>query len=488
MRNFIYLLVVLSSFLLSGYADLLAQPAKKEAVSTKSDIKEIETYQKAMSWFQKGEAMIGTESENSDEQMEMFRKAIETYPEFLEAHYNLGLIYINRKKMKEASAEFETVLRIEADFDPDIYYLLGMTHSEAGNTREALAAIEKGLQRKPDDMAMLKILGYLQLQTNQNDAAADTLRRIASADPTDAEARANLALLYYKKDEIEKAVAMYNEALNIDSKNFAARYNLGLIYVRQQKMAEAVEEFEKARVIEPENVELLERIGDTRTYLNQYAHAADVYQEAIKKGGDAKNLLPKLGLSLANVGRIPAAIETLEKAAALDAKNPNTWFLLGDLYSDTVKPEEAIAAYRKSLELRPDQKEIHLNLGVLYAEKEMYAEAMTELRQAAALDTNYVFAWRNIAQVAEKLADDKEAISAHEKLISLGGGAAYNHFNLGILYARNNQPDKSIDAFAKAIEMEPVKYREILKEELKSVHSALDPIRFQKRFTDLLTP
>jgi len=383
-------------------------------------MREIELYMEAMSWFRKGEDMIGTDKENGDEQAEMFRKAIEVRPEFPQAHYNLGLIYMNRNKMKDAAVEFETVLRIEPDFDTGIYHLLGAAHRDAGNFEEAIAAFENGLRRKPKDAAM--------------------------------------------------------------------RYNIGLIYMRQRKMAEAAEEFDRARVIEPENVDLLQCLGDARAYLNQHILAVDAYQSAINHGGDAKLLLPKLGFSLAGSGRVSAAIEVLEKAVGLDAKNPDSWFLLGDLYSDSGKSEEAINAYRKSLTLRTDQKEIRLNLGVLYAEKEMYAEAMTELRQAVALDSNYALAWSNIALAAEKLEDDKEAIAAHERLIALGGGTAYNHFHLGVLYAKNDQPDPSIDAFAKAIELEPEKYRRILKEELKNVRSALDGIRFQKRFTSLLTP
>jgi tetratricopeptide (TPR) repeat protein len=469
-------------------ANLRAQPAKTEKKPASSAIHEAEIYQEAMSWFRKGEDMVKTDRESSDEQAEMFRKAIEIRPDFLEAHYNLGLIYINRNKMQDAAGEFETVLRLEPDFDPDIYYLLGAAHSGADNTEKAIEALETGLRRKPEDMGMLKALAYLQTRTNRDDAAIATLLRIIEADPVDVAAHIDLALLYHKKGEIEKAAAGYKEALEIAPKNFTARYNLGLIYARQRKMAEAAEEFDKARAIEPGNVELLERLGDARTYLNQHILAAFAYEDAINRAGDAKVLLPKLGFSLASDGRIPAAIEVLKKAVGLDAKNSDSWRMLGELYSDSGKSGEAIDAYLKSLGLRPDQKEVRLNLGVLYAEKEMYAEAMTELRQAVAMDPDYAPAWSNIAMTAERLENDKEAIAAHEKVISLGKGTAYNHFHLGVLYAKNDLPDQSIDAFAKAIELEPERYREILKEELRNVHSVIDSVRFQKRFTSLLTP
>jgi len=88
--------------------------------------------------------------------------------------------------------------------------------------------------------------------------------------------------------------------------------------------------------------------------------------------------------------------------------------------------------------------------------------------------------------VSERLGLDREALQAHEKVISLGKGQAQNYFRLGFLYLKNNQPDIAISAFAKAIELEPDRYRQVLKEELKKVHSVLDPIRYTDGFTKLL--
>ena len=71
-------------------------------------------------------------------------------------------------------------------------------------------------------------------------------------------------------------------------------------------------------------------------------------------------------------------------------------------------------------------------------------------------------------------------------MVALGKGQALNYFHLGVLYAKANQADPAIAAFARAIELEPDKYRSLLKEELKKVHSVLDPIRYKENFTRLL--
>jgi tetratricopeptide (TPR) repeat protein len=139
-----------------------------------------------------------------------------------------------------------------------------------------------------------------------------------------------------------------------------------------------------------------------------------------------------------------------------------------------------------SLEINPKQMDVRYNLGTLYAEQNRLQEALAELKEAARLDPDYAPAWSNLALVAEKLELDSEAIEAHEKLIALGKGQAVNYFHIGVLYAKGNQPDPAIAALTKAVELEPQKYRALLNEELKKVHSVLDSIRYKPDFTKLL--
>jgi tetratricopeptide (TPR) repeat protein len=149
--------------------------------------------------------------------------------------------------------------------------------------------------------------------------------------------------------------------------------------------------------------------------------------------------------------------------------------------------DESVNAYQASLRLNPKQRDVHYNLGTLYAERERFQEARTELRAALDLDPGYAAAWSNLALVSERLQLDPEAIEAHEKAAALGEAKAQNYFRLGVLYAKANQPEPSIANFGKAIELEPEKYRQVLREELRKVHSVLDSVRYQEKFARLLT-
>jgi hypothetical protein len=53
-------------------------PGKKQEDSS---IQEARSFGQAMEWFKKAEALIGTPKENSEEQAELFKKAIEIMPD-----------------------------------------------------------------------------------------------------------------------------------------------------------------------------------------------------------------------------------------------------------------------------------------------------------------------------------------------------------------------------------------------------------------------
>lgn len=451
---------------------------------------DVKAYQEAMGWFKKAEAMIGTSKENSEEQADLFRKALAIKPDFIEAHFNVGLIYINQKMLKEAADEFEAVRKLNPNFEANeesIYQLLAMVDRELGRNDEAIAALQEGLLKQPKNLRMLKALAFLQVHGNDDTVALPTFQAILDIDSKDEDALLNLGILYQKLNRLDDAAQSYRSALELNPTDFNAHYNLALLLMRQNKVADAAREFQEADKISPGNADVLERLGDAYSFQDQLDKAAQAYQAAAVKAPDRPLLLSKLAFALARLKRAPEAVVALERSVSLDPHSADAYYLLGDLYSELQRFDESVAAYNTSLKLDPKKKDVHYNLGTLYAESKHYREARTELKAAADLDPDYAAAWSNLAVVCEKLELDKEAIEANEKVVALGKGQPANFFRLGILYAKANMPDPAIANFSKAIQLEPDKYRQILREELKNVHSVLDSVRYKDAFIRLLT-
>jgi tetratricopeptide (TPR) repeat protein len=225
--------LLLISILLFGCMPLLAQKPKAKKPQPKKTVtmEDAKIYQEAMVWFKKAEAMIGTPNENSEAQLELFLKATQIMPNFLEAHYNLGLIYASRDRAKDAAVEYETVVKLEPKFDPAIYFLLASAYQESGDAGNAIGALREGLKRKPGDVKMLKALAYLEFNQKEDEAAIRTIQQLLEIEPMDVSSRIDLAQLYQRNNQTELAIRNYRDALNGEPDNFAAHYNLGLIYI-----------------------------------------------------------------------------------------------------------------------------------------------------------------------------------------------------------------------------------------------------------------
>lgn len=476
-----------SAILLLSLSAIALSQTQSQQVPT---VKDVKAYQEAMTWFKKGEAMIGTPKENSEEQADLFRKALQIKPDFIEAHYNLGLIYLSQKKQEESAREFDAVVTLNPDFEgpnsASIYQLLASIYRDLGRNSDAIAALQNGVKRQPKNLVMWKALAYLQLHEKDDAAVIPTFLAIIDLDPKDVDARMNLGVVYQRQNRPDDAVHAYRAALQLNPTDFNTHFNLALVLMRQQKVAEAAAELEAADKLSPGNAELLELLGDTYALQDLQAKAAEAYQAAIVKAPERAVLLSKLAFALAKLKRLPEAVTALEKSVGLDPNSMDAYYLLGDLYSALEKYDESVAAYKSALKLDPKQKEVHYNLGTLYAERKQFDDARAELTAAVGLDPGYAAAWSNLAVVCEKLDLDKDAIQAHEKVVALGKATSANYFRLGLLYAKINQPDPAITNFAKAIELEPDKYRQLLREELKNVHSVLDSVRYRDAFIRLL--
>lgn len=275
---------------------------------------EARVFNEAMTWFRKAEAMIGTPAENGDEQLELFRKAVDIKPDFLEAHYNLGLVHLNRKEMAEAAAALETVLRIDPQFDPQVYRLLATAYRGAGDRAAAIAALETGMARRPDDMEMLAALAYLELESGREEAAAENLEKVLERQPGDAALRFDLALLCQKRGDGERAAAHYRELLARVPDHFGARFNLGMLLLGGGKLAEGTAQLEEAAKLNPEDAQVRERLGDAYSLMQQYEKAAANYRAALARGETRVHIRARLGFALAKLGLTGEAIEVLEGA------------------------------------------------------------------------------------------------------------------------------------------------------------------------------
>jgi tetratricopeptide (TPR) repeat protein len=136
-------------------------------------------------------------------------------PQDADAHYQLGLLQLKRRRPVAACRHFEDAIRIDAS-DPDYHYALGRAHELAGEWEKALAEYEETYRLNPEYGLgdIFREVGKGYLQTGNLEKGIEFLRFFLSKRNSDPEGRYWLAVALQKSGDIEQMRVQLNTILD----------------------------------------------------------------------------------------------------------------------------------------------------------------------------------------------------------------------------------------------------------------------------------
>jgi Flp pilus assembly protein TadD len=143
--------------------------------------------------------------------------SMQSRPDDMASHYNLGNFYLARGQMPEAIAEFQTATRLQPEALPP-YVNAALAYNALG----------------------------------QNDRAEASLRHALRLDPTNSPAQLNLAMLLSEMGKTAEAEQLFRAAFKTNPRSAQAAYNLGVL-LSIDHPAEALGWCRCAAVLAPEN-------------------------------------------------------------------------------------------------------------------------------------------------------------------------------------------------------------------------------------------
>lgn len=171
----------------------------------------------------------------------------------------------------------------------------------SGNSGEALAILQGGIQAHPDDMALWRLaaacashlnddvlaveaynrLGTLLDARHQYADAASAYREALVRAPHDAAVLTNFGLLLEHRGELAAAEQIQHEALRLNPSLASAHANLAGIHARQGRCDAAEREYAQAIQIDPGLMSARNNLGILLTDCNRFAEAEAVLREAL---------------------------------------------------------------------------------------------------------------------------------------------------------------------------------------------------------------
>lgn len=129
-------------------------------------------------------------------------------------------------------------------------------------------------------------------------ARATELEQRATADPSDAAVRIELANLYFDAERFAQAAPWYEAALAIDPGNAGASTDLGVVYFYQGEFDRALAMLDRALAIEPDHIKALLNQGIVRVRGKQdLVGAVEAWEKVVELAPDSEEArLARMGL------------------------------------------------------------------------------------------------------------------------------------------------------------------------------------------------
>ena len=344
-----------------------------------------------------------------------------------EAHYNLGIAYLEAGQYNRAVPEFEAAIKLDADFI-GAHCALSRAYLEQDELEKASTAVTSALKLDATHQPALLL--------------CDTITQA-----------------YYEKGRQHHGAERYSEAVS----TFQKALDLG----------------RNSQTSHIENKHIHAHLGAAYIGLKAYQEAIDALQNAIALDADLVDAHYNLGYAYVEQGHYDQAIPHLERAIAIAPNLKRAHYNLARAYRESGNLEAATHAitetlrldsnYQRAHELANLIKQAHYNRGITYLNDERYSEAVTVFQNAITLDPDFTTAHYNLGLTYLKMEIYSRAVDALQKTITLDRSYKAAHHALALAHLGQQELGKAREAARDALKLD-VNYQPA-----RSLLEAIDP-------------
>lgn len=361
-----------------------------------------------------------------------------------------------------------------------IYTYLSDAYIAQNQPKEALAVLEKALNRLPEKFELYRKLALIYTSSGEKDKAIQAYYKYFDILPLNTEpldkvelvftypgdAVIELTMLLIEKNQLDKATEFITKEHKLNrqmsspnSPHSVPRYETSLfiaqakIYLSAGDLDNAVEELNRAIEIQPElysswdllineylskglydEAERTAKLAITRIpndplgyswlakvywNLKKYDDAINTYQEYLSLNPKDALVQQNLGVAYVQLGRYEEAIYPLQKVAELYPNDTITQTNLAAAYQGLQRYQEAIQVLLTVDKLLPNNAQIKWALAINYDLSNRYEDAIEKYKEYLTLDPNNIDAYLHLAKDYQMLTRISEAMAACKKVIEI---------------------------------------------------------------------
>ena len=266
-------------------------------------------------------------------------------------------------------------------------------------------------------------------------------------------------LLRYDADNVERAISLFEKAIQQDA-NFALAYaNIAFAYSLRYRQTGDASWHEKAREAAAKAIALNDKLASAHSALGSVDQDSGDLDGAIREFEQALQLDPtddearnQLSMAYDKAGRLLQAEDLLKSAIN---RNPASWVNYNDLgyfYFRHSQYPQAERYLRTATELAPDNPRALYNLAGVYLSENNYSDAEGILAKAVQIKPSYG-AYSNLGSVRIYQKRYADAVSMFQKAAEMRPGDDRMWRNLGDAYMLEGNHTQAAAAFQKSLQI-----------------------------------
>jgi tetratricopeptide (TPR) repeat protein len=324
---------------------------------------------------------------------------------------------------------------VTAQTGPDQVLGRALQAHQAGNLEDAARAYEEFLALRPERTDIRSNLGAVLSRLGRYQEAIEQYQRALKLDRNNHAIRFNLALAYYKSEQIPAAADELARVISIQPENKNATLLLADCYLRMGEDRKVIELLGPKAQIYGEDLTLAYLLGNALIHDNQ-VEKGQVYIDKILRQGDSAQARMLMGSAHLAMLDYPNAVKQFAEAVKLDPQLPSVHSYYGRALMLTGETDRAREEFIKETENNPNDFDANLQLGILFKKDQSTDEALKYFRRALQVrpsDPNARFYVATLQVYQGRLA---EALADLEKLVKDAPDFVEAHVMLATVYYR----------------------------------------------------
>jgi tetratricopeptide (TPR) repeat protein len=190
-----------------------------------------------MRWNNYGIALLDAQQYQAS--VDAFQHVAQLRPDYADAFTNMAIVEISWERYDDAKPHLAQALSLLPG-DPRALYYRALVERNAGQVKEAVADLEAVVAKYPRSRDALRELGFSYYQQHDYPQARDTYEKLQGVDPDDLAAHYQLAILYRRLGEKEKAAIESAKFADQKDDPTASTYALEFLGKHPEVAAESV--------------------------------------------------------------------------------------------------------------------------------------------------------------------------------------------------------------------------------------------------------